>query len=240
MSEDGQLLMNACMNSDFPRVRSLASSGKASVNFRNGDGDTPALVCCSRDTTDSSDILTYLIQRGANLNLANRHGHTALHHAATNNKPLSMAVLLQNGANAEVTTNFGFTALMVAAWNNGSDCTTLLLRHGVTLDTVDIDGRTALWYASANGYLSIVELLVEGGSDIEIADNDGKKARDIARDLIRTAIVEYLRTPLKDKRWLRRSGLVMVRSSIRDVEDDAAIIRALQCDDVARVIGSFL
>ena len=87
-----------------------------------------------------------------------------------------------------------------------------------------------------------MELLVEGGSDIEIADNYSRKARDIPREENHTAIVEYLRTPLKDKRWQRRSGLAMVRSSIRDMEDPnrAAVIRALQCDDVAREIGSWL
>jgi ankyrin repeat protein len=102
------------------------------------------------------------------------------------------------------------------------------------VDTIDTGGRTALLWASSHGYLSIVELLVEGGSDIEIADDKGKKARDTARarnhtavveggsdieiaddkgkkarDTARarnhTAVVEYLRTPLKDKRWLRRA-----------------------------------
>jgi hypothetical protein len=110
------------------------------------------------------------------------------------------------------------------------------------VDTIDTYGRTALFYARFIGNLSIVELLVEGGSDIEIANKFGKKARDVARDNNHTAIVEYLRTPLKDKRWQRRSGLAMVRSSIRDVEDQdrGPIIRALQSDDVAREIASFL
>jgi ankyrin repeat protein len=129
---------------------------------------------------------------------------------------------------------------MFSAINNSRECTTPLIQHGVAVDAVNMYGKTALWYASYNGYLPIVELLVEGGSDIEIADNEGEKARDVARERNHTAVVEYLRTPLKEKRWQRRSGLAMVRSSIRDVEDDAAIIRSRQCDDVARVIGSFL
>jgi ankyrin repeat protein len=167
---------------------------------------------------------------------------TALHIAAMNKRHLSMAVLLQRGANAEVATNHGCTALMYSAWHDSRECTTLLLRHGVAVDSVDSDGRTALWYASYYGHLSMVELFVEGGSDIEIADRYGWKARDIAELQDLTSIVEYLRTPLKDKRWQRRSGLAMVRSSIRDVEDPdrAAVILALQCDDVAREIGSFL
>ncbi len=134
----------------------------------------------------------------------------------------------------------GINALMRSAQSSSLECVTLLLQHKVAVDAFGPRGRTALWYASSRGYLSIVELLVEGGSDIEIADNYGKKARDVARERNHTAIVEYLRTPLKDKRWQRRSGLAMVRSSIRDVEDDAAVIRVCQCDDVAREIGSFL
>jgi ankyrin repeat protein len=131
---------------------------------------------------------------------------------------------------------------MYSASHDSRECTNLLLQHGVAVNAVDTHGRTALWYASRFDSLSIVELLVEGGSDIEIADRYGTKARDIAGEWNRTAIVGYLRTPLKDKRWQRRSGLAMVRSSIRDVEDPnrAAVILALQCDDVAREIGSFL
>ncbi len=154
----------------------------------------------------------------------------------------SMALLLQHGAIAELATNYGRTALIRSAMNDSPECATLLIKHGVAVDAVNPDGRTALFYASFIGNLPIVELLVEGGSDIEIADNYGRKARDIARERNHTAVVEYLRTPLKDKRWQRRSGLAMVRSSIRDVEDQdrAAVIRALQCDDVAREIGSYL
>ena len=150
--------------------------------------------------------------------------------------------MLRYGANAEVADVNGWTALMYSAMDNSPECATLLLQHGVTVNAVDTKGRTALWFASSCGYLSIVELLVEGGSDIEIADNYGRKARDIARANNHSAVVEYLRTPLKEKRWQRRSGLAMVRSSIRDVEDQnrGPIIRALQCDDVAREIGSWL
>jgi ankyrin repeat protein len=156
-----------------------------------------------------------------------------------NKKHLSTAVLLQRGANAEMAANHGSTALMYSAWHDSRECTTLLLRHGVAVDAINSDGRTALSLASYYGHLSLMELLVEGGSDIEIAGNNGLKARDVATGLNRTSIVEYLH---KDKRWQRRSGLAMVRSSIRDVEDQdrGPIIRALQCDDVAREIGSFL
>jgi ankyrin repeat protein len=238
-AQHGRHLHYACSRRDFVLVRSLVSSGEASVNFQDEDGKTPVMVCCRGDGTD---ILTYLIQRGANLDLANSHGWTALHFAAVYKKHLSMAVLLQHGPNAKLATTGGSTALMLSAINNSPKCETLLLQHGVAVDAIDRGGRTALWWASLYGNLSIVELLVEGGSDIEIADDYGRKARDIASYNDQPAIVEYLRTPLKDKRWQRRSGLAMVRSSIRDVEDPdrAAVIRALQCDDVAREIGSFL
>ncbi len=238
-AQNGQQLYDACSRRNFVLVRSLVSSGEASVNFQDENEETPVMVCCCGDGTD---ILTYLIERGANLDLQNSLGNTALHFAAMYKKHLSMALLLQHGANAKLATNDGNTALILSAINNSPKCETLLLQHGVAVDAVDTDGRTALRLASLYGDLSIVELLVEGGSDIEIADNRGRKARDIARERNHTAIVEYLRTPLKDKRWQRRSGLAMVRSSIRDVEDPdrAAVIRALQCDDVAREIASWL
>jgi ankyrin repeat protein len=248
-AENGQQLFDACIARDIVLVRSLVSSGEASVNFQTPGGDTPLMVCSARGMYaplcsggDYTDILTYLIVQGANLDLANLGGFTALILATMDGEYLSMAALLRHGANADLVDNHGDTALMWSAMYNSHECMILLLQNGVAVDTVDTDGRTALWFASRTGSLPIVELLVEGGADIEIADNKGKKARDIARERNHTAVVEYLRTPLIDKRWLRRSGLAMVRSSIRDVEDPnrGPIIRALQCDDVAREIGSWL
>jgi ankyrin repeat protein len=238
-AQSGQHLVRACRDRNFDLVRSLVSSGEASVNYQTGDRQTPTKVCCFGEYTD---ILTYLIESGANLEMTTNGGSTVLHYAALFKKHLSMAVLLRHGANAEVAASDGTTALMFSAVVNSPDCATLLLQHGVAVDAVNKSGRTALYWASYKGHLPIVELLVEGGSDIEIVDGKGEKARDVAREKNHTAIVEYLRTPLKDKRWQRRSGLAMVRSSIRDVEDPdrAAVIRALQCDDMAREIGSFL
>jgi ankyrin repeat protein len=211
-AQNGLQLYYACSQRDFVLVRSLVSSGEASVNFQFGGGETPVMVCCRQDGTD---ILIYLIQRGANLDLVNNIGQTALHLAAFYNKHLSMALLLQNGANAGLASNNGRTALMLSAMDNSPKCAALLLQHGVAVDAIDRGGRTALWYASSHGHLSIVELLVEGGSDIEIADKYGKKARDAAREMNRTAIVEYLRTPLKDKRWLRRQSSSDPSSAVR-------------------------
>jgi ankyrin repeat protein len=46
------------------------------------------MACCRREVID---ILTYLIQRGANLDLADSCGRTALYFAAMDKKHLSMA-----------------------------------------------------------------------------------------------------------------------------------------------------
>jgi ankyrin repeat protein len=238
-AQNGQQLYDACWSRDFVRVRSLVSSGEAMVNFQNGYGATPAMACCQEGYTT---ILTYLLEHGANLELTDSNGFTAIHLATISNRPKSLSVLLRHGANVHMATNSGFTPLMFSASDNSSECTAILLQHDAAVDAVDAEGYTALWIASLYGRLPIVELLVEGGSDIEIANNNGKKARDIARERNHTAVVEYLDSALNDKRWQRWSGLAMVRSSIRDVEDPdrAAVIRALQCDDVARDIGSYL
>jgi hypothetical protein len=68
------------------------------------------MACCFRDSVagciveEGTDILTYLIQRGANLNLAGSTcEQTALHVAsAIYNRHLPMAVLFRHGANADL------------------------------------------------------------------------------------------------------------------------------------------
>jgi ankyrin repeat protein len=183
-----------------------------------------------------------LVSSGASVNYQDGDGATSAICCCAEGHSEILQFLLEQGANARLAANYRWAPLHYAAVCNKCACVTVLLRHGVVVDAINTRGETALWLASLLGFLPIVELLVEGGADIELAANDGKTAIDIARERNHTGVAVYLETALKDSRWQRRSGLAMVRSSIRDVEDPnrAAVFRVLQCDDVAREIGSYV
>jgi ankyrin repeat protein len=59
--------------------------------------------------TDNIEIVNYLIEKGAKLNLQNNYGNTALHYAILNKNFKIVDLLIKNGANEEIKNKFGFT-----------------------------------------------------------------------------------------------------------------------------------
>ncbi|CAG8083174.1 unnamed protein product [Penicillium olsonii] len=60
------------------------------------------------------DMLTFLIEKGADIDARDREGHTALMHAALGAKLSALEILVQRGANVHLQNNQGLTALDLA------------------------------------------------------------------------------------------------------------------------------
>jgi ankyrin repeat protein len=145
--------------------------------------------------------------------------------------------LLEQNANAELADSAGYTPLHYSALCNEYECAAVLLRHGAVVDAIDVSGGTVLWLASSSGYLPIVQLLVQGGADIDRAADDGETAIVIAREEGHAAVVVYLGIEIN---WRRRRNYATVLNSIKGAPTDSKMMRAFQCHDVARLIGSYL
>jgi len=91
----------------------------ADVNWRDENGSTPLMYCLTSDEdkaeTNMGALLMPLrtnkerVAPGANPNLANLRGYTALHLAAVKNDEMSIRTLLHYGASPAATTDEGFT-----------------------------------------------------------------------------------------------------------------------------------
>ena len=90
------------------------------------------------------DIVTLLLDRGADADTKDVFGKTALHVAAENGRASVVTALLERGAdcNAKEDIN-GFTPLMLAAQSDVS-VVEVLLEHGADVGATDEQGRTAL------------------------------------------------------------------------------------------------
>jgi hypothetical protein len=123
-----------------------AGSGAVIVNTRDvSTGDTALhIVVERRDAT----WLLFLLQKGANPNIANKRGETPLM-AATRLRFLEgMERLLQGGARVDNRNNQGETALIQAVLLRDIDMIRLLLKSGANPDLVDSQaGMSARDYA---------------------------------------------------------------------------------------------
>lgn len=85
---------------------------------------SPPLLVAARDGDVAS--LQSLLQHGADVNMQDEEGSTALHWAADGNHVAAVRALLEHGADATVTDSQGDTALAVAMLCNHTDAVAAL------------------------------------------------------------------------------------------------------------------
>jgi hypothetical protein len=95
-----------------------------------------------------SPLIRVLVERGADLNLKDRDGRTALHAALTTRESSGYASeLVRNGADVNAQDKHGRTPLFYAVSINDREQVKELLESGADPRVRDERGRTALWYA---------------------------------------------------------------------------------------------
>jgi hypothetical protein len=97
------------MRTQDPEVLRELIQHKADVNARVAEGYTPLM-----SSGNSPEKFKILLENGANPNLQDTNGNTALHHAVFNSDTNSVAILLANKADPNIQNNQGYTPLDLA------------------------------------------------------------------------------------------------------------------------------
>ncbi|WP_419198621.1 ankyrin repeat domain-containing protein [Wolbachia endosymbiont of Rhagoletis cingulata] len=104
-------------------------------SFLEKKGDINALTSCNDDNWallhyavhySNFDMVSFLIDKGANIEIRSKEGKTPLHLAVEEAKQNIINLLLDRGADIEAKNNDGRTPLYLAAYNNDSDIIKLL------------------------------------------------------------------------------------------------------------------
>src|SRR4030095_9818505 len=108
---------------------------------------------------DDAAIVQLLVQGGANVNAANRHGVTPLSLAALNRSSRIVALLLEAGADPQLKLPEDQTILMTAARAGSSEVLKLLLDAGADVNAKEtVAGETALMWAALENNADAVRL----------------------------------------------------------------------------------
>ena len=126
-------LLYAAGRGDLTAVRELIADG-VSVNAANHVGGTVLMSACA---SYRSEVVEFLLQAGADVNMPTKDGQTALHVAVGSSPSLP---------------------------EKQRECVRLLLKQGAQVDALDKSGGTPLMDAAWFGCLpSVLELLEAGG-----------------------------------------------------------------------------
>ena len=111
-------------------------------------------------------LLRLLLDSGADAQLPDATGRTALHLAVTSGTTETVAWLVQRPeVDVQRPDRDGMTALHAAAQAGRAEAVELLLPKSGDIDTADGDGWTALMLAAQGGHAAIVETLLHAGAD---------------------------------------------------------------------------
>lgn len=142
-------LYEAAHQGGDPMVSLLLAHG-AEVNYQSIANDwTPLMIAVAEKHASTAALL---IQAGANVNLTNEKGRTALMFAAFYGSVPITEMLLRNGANPNVIPNDkeGKTALMAAASKGYTEVVELLLKYNADPNLRNRKNKTALSYAEGD------------------------------------------------------------------------------------------
>lgn len=165
------------------------------------------------------DIVSLLLEAGADPNVTDGHGRTAMYwashsrdrrilgllcskvkprhfrgrillYAVSQNLPKFAEFLLRKGIDVNLQNESGTTALIMACDTEQIGFVKILLDSGARTEIRTNTGYTALMSASETGNLEVVNLLLDSGADPHARDNQGRNALMLASIKGRREIVK--------------------------------------------------
>lgn len=191
-------LHGACQRDDVAKVGRLLYHRHGGVNINETDTHrrTPLIIASRRGCVPI--VFQLLDYGGANLDVKDIMGKTALIYAAETNAHVIALHLLARNADPNICDGTGATPLVIASkYGHGTIVRQLIGNSRTWIDHQDKYGATALWYAAFNGDEKILELLLEHHARPFIADVHQKTPLIIATELGHVECVALL---LKDMR----------------------------------------
>lgn len=160
------------------RGADINGNGKVYLTFTTAH--TTPLTLASQGNKE--DIVSYLINRGADVNLENEAGMTPLISAVRFDRIGNIKILLSKGADINYKNKYGNNAVMFAAADSNSETLELLINSRGDVNSRNSMKQTPLMAAVTACNIEKVEILLKRGADVNNRDIDGKTAVMIARE----------------------------------------------------------
>jgi ankyrin repeat protein len=154
-----QSLFEALRQGELTKVRAAIEAG-VDVNSRDADSNTLLMQAAVYATRAD---LEFLLAHGADVNAANKAGHTALMRAMPDLAKIKL--LVEHGANVNAVSSSGNTPLLLAAHiRSAEEVVRYLIQKGADLKAVGGTGSDAVQLAATQGASRNLKVLLDAGA----------------------------------------------------------------------------
>ena len=135
-------LFQAVAQGDTSQLEGFLKEKKyANIDVNRPNGDTLLHVATNHN---QSEVVRFLLEKGAGVNIQNRYSDTPLHVAVKNNNVEIVSLLLEEGADMDVKNQQGNTPLFVAVRNDYVEVAQKLLEEGADTKVKNLQETTFL------------------------------------------------------------------------------------------------
>ena len=158
-----QSLFQALRQGDVAAVKATIASG-VDVNSRDTSGNTPLMQAAVYSTPA---LLEFLLSHKADVNAANKAGHTAVMRAMPDLAKIEL--LVEHGADVNAATEEGRTPLMLAAGiRTAGDVVRYLIKKGAKVGVLDRGDTDAVMIAATAGAAGNLKILLDAGASVKV------------------------------------------------------------------------
>ncbi len=187
-------MFDAVKANDLAKVKSLIEANPQLVHAKDSGGRTPLHWACE---VVHSEVLKFLVEKGADVNARSGFRDTPLHVAAQSGNTDVFKFMLDNGADPTARDNMRNTPLIYAVRANNIEMAEYLVSKGGDVDPALLDiyhSVTPLKTAISIGNIEMVKMLHRKGSDIRYRTPYGENYLHFSTAYDRIDIAEYLIT----------------------------------------------
>ncbi|MEQ9443086.1 MAG: ankyrin repeat domain-containing protein [Cyclobacteriaceae bacterium] len=143
-------------NGELENIKQLVTADPGLLEARDARGFPPLVLASYHEQYDTTK---YLLEAGADVNVQDAAGNTALMGICFKGYPTIAALLLEHGADVNKQNANGATALIYTATFGQNEIARMLLDHGADKTLQDQRGNTATDHAKMQGAPGMEELL---------------------------------------------------------------------------------
>ncbi|CAC5415480.1 ANKRD50 [Mytilus coruscus] len=167
-----------------------STDGREEMRKRDNSGRTPIIAAAQND---QCNIISFLLDEGANVNDADSKGITPLYVASLRNCSETVSKLLDHDADMFKLDNDGCSALFVACRNGSFKAVEkLVTKDKAMISKCDWHKRTPFYIACKEGHKDVVQILLKEGVDAVSCDEDEKSPLYVSSENGHLTVVEKL------------------------------------------------